>query len=100
MKGQPPMRPLANFAATLASAFAGGIAGSIAFSLVNDGETPSVFTFLLTIWLGIGAERLDKAGWTRSYGIDGGLTWLWKDTLAMLIWPVLNKRLSKQKKVD
>lgn len=39
-------------------------------------------------WMLHGAVRLQQGGWRSSYGRDGAL-WLVKDSLAMLIWPIL-----------
>lgn len=42
------------------------------------------------LWMLHGSIRLKEGGWRPSYGRDGAI-WILKDSVAMLIWPILYK---------
>lgn len=61
-----------------------------------DGEIYKSFasiawSFFIVTWMNVGLSQLQRVNWIRSYGVAGGLTWLFKDALAMTFWPVLRK---------
>ena len=100
MKPQKPVSSLANLSATFSCAVLGSAFGSFIYRFLNEGDESQIVPFLLSGWLAYGAHRLEKIWWKRSYGNESGLAWLWKDTLAMLIWPVLHSRIQAHKKKD
>ena len=40
------------------------------------------------LWMMYGAYKLEGGGWRSSYGRDGAV-WILKDSMAMLIWPIM-----------
>lgn len=61
----------------------------LACSFLSDEPVFSwVVQGLCALWMLHGATRLHQGGWRSSYK-HGATSWLLKDSLAMLIWPVL-----------
>jgi hypothetical protein len=46
-------------------------------------------------WMLHGASRLKEGGWRPSFGRDGAI-WIIKDSLAMLIWPILYNWIARR----
>lgn len=46
-------------------------------------------------WMLHGSIRLKEGGWRPSFGRDGAI-WIVKDSLAMLIWPILYNWIARR----
>jgi hypothetical protein len=78
------------------------LSGNFLFDAPPDQDLPRIVSVVwslgIGIWMAFGAGLLKRAQWIRSYGADQGISWLFKDALAMLIWPFLLKWILNSRK--
>lgn len=98
----PEQQTRSELSADAACIFMVVLIGDLLHGATPDQELPLILVFLWTfgvgIWMAIGAGLLKHAQWIRSYGTDQGISWLFKDALAMVIWPILLKWILNSRK--
>jgi len=99
---KPDQPPRSELSADAACIFLVVLIGDLLHGAPPDQELPLILVFLWTFgvgtWMAFGAGLLKRAQWNRSYGTDQGITWLFKDALAMVIWPLLLKWILNSRK--
>lgn len=79
--------------------FGASIAGMLA-NLANP--SPMTWGLVQAVvfgWILRGAARLQECGWRASYGRDSAV-WIVKDTVAMLIWPILQRWIAHRAETE
>ncbi len=96
-----PQRVKGEWAADAACMFLIGNTGNFCID-GSDAEGFLLFFYftwpiLIIFWMHLGLGRLRDAEWVRAYGSAGGVSWLFKDSVAMVLWPVLLKWIHSRK---
>ena len=95
-------QPKGEWAADLACVCLVNFLGILLIDAPADGAIPGLaallWSFTCPAWMVFGTRLLKEVEWKRSYGAAGGLTWLLKDALAMVLWPVLLKWILNSRK--
>lgn len=69
------------------------------FSVGDKGWGTMALQFATYYWMVHGAHKLLEGGWRSSFGRDGA-SWILKDSLAMLIWPIMYRWIVRRSETE
>lgn len=99
---KPVQTSRSELSADAACIFLVALTGNYLLDVPPDQDLPliasAIWSLGIGIWMAFGSGMLKRALWIRSYGTDQGISWLFKDALAMVIWPFLLKWILNSRK--
>lgn len=64
--------------------------------VTDSAEIVAIVMMVVYAWMVGGLATLQKQGWRRVYGTPPHDPWLLKDTLALVLWPMVSKQIMRR----
>jgi hypothetical protein len=78
----------------------GSCAIGLMYAVIGESAGGALALQAATLWWMLhGAKRLNQSGWRASHGRDGTV-WIVKDSLALVIWPILCGWIARQAEME